>query len=477
MKKHTFVISALLAAGLAFSLSGLSGCSTPANNPAEEAAGETETDADGNPVGDAEAGGEDSSGEDDGAESEPLEAIGPARIQVNVREVETDFRDENDGTVLVHLTNIELSPGTAESEAYLSLAGRLKSENREELTYRQDVLKKAIKACMDEYAAHSETFTTMKVGIDVIMGRTDDEIVSFMKKEYSDLDGESPFWTYEGITIDPKTGDNMKLGNIVADQEIIPDILARELAEQFPEAYERLCPPPPETKPEETAKEEEETAEGESEGEEGESEAETEPEEPVFEPDPAVVKAVRDCLKRYSGNGEQLWMAAPEGLVFYFAPFALGAGSSEQILTIRQADYPEFFKLSPVNYPRVTVRNRSEERIRPAEQKIITGTRSVFDVDKDTFPGLANAMADYEADVMERLKAALDEAAQGSAPAEGSDEEDSSDISTEEVISILADNVTADINTLTFDEVTVRGGTSEEERTTFTYDIRTGKKK
>ncbi len=476
MKKHTFVISALLAAGLAFSLSGLAGCSTPADSPAEEAAGETETDADGNPVGDAEDGGEDSSGEGDAAESEPLEVIGPARIQVNVREVETDFRDENDGTVLVHLTNIELSPGTAESEAYLSLSGRLKSENREELAYRQDVLKKAIKACMDEYAAHSETFTTMKVGIDVIMGRTDDEIVSFMKKEYSDLDGESPFWTYEGISIDPKSGDNMKLGSILTDQEIIPEILARELAEQYPEAYERLCPPPPETKPEETAKEEEETAEG---GEEaGESEAETEPEtEPVFEPDPAVVKAVKECLKRYSGNGEQLWMAAPEGLVFYFAPFALGAGSSEQILAIRQADYPELFKLSPVNYPLVTVRNRAEERIIPAEMKIIRGTRCVFDVDKDVFPGLANAMADYETDVTERLKAALDEAVQGGAPAEGSDEEDSSDISTEEVISILADNVTADINTLTFDEVTVRGGTSEEERTTFTYDIRTGKKK
>ncbi len=411
--------------------------------------------------------------------SEPEETVGPPRIEIDVLEKTTDYRDENDGHVLVHLTNTELVPGNSETAAYPAFADRLKSISRDDLTYKQDVLKKTIKSCMDEYAAHSETFTTMQVGIDVIMGRTDEEIVSFMKKEYSDLDGESPFWTYQGMSIDPKSGSSIKLSSIVTDQELLPDLLAEELRSKEPEVYERLCPPPPETEPETTAAEEtkedsEESAGDDTEASTAEETAESEPEtEPA--PDPAVVKTIRDCLKRYSGNGESLWCLTPEGLRFYFGPYALGAGSGEQILTIRQEDHPELFTLSIVNYPEITARTCTSERIFPLENVSVTGAYTAFDVDETKYPGLAKALKTYEEEAAACVNEKLDEW-----------EKEAGKITDETVFKrdfrIVAQNITADINTLTFDEVILSTDETSEEakeegRSTLTWDIKTGRSK
>ena len=63
-------------------------------------------------------------------------------------------------------------------------------------------------------------------------------------------------------------------------------------------------------------------------------------------------------------------------------PYALGAGSGEQILTIRQEDHPELFTLSIVNYPEITARTRTSERIFPLENVSVTGAYTAFDVDE-----------------------------------------------------------------------------------------------
>ena len=471
MKKHTFLLYAALAAGLSISAAAFAGCGS-AGAGAGSAAESAEQ---------GESAGETDAAQETEAEefSEPEETIGPPRIEIDVLEKTTDYRDENDGHVLVHLTNTELVPGGNEAAAYPALADRLKSISRDDLTYKQDVLKKTIKSCMDEYAAHSETFTTMQVGIDVIMGRTDEEIVSFMKKEYSDLDGESPFWTYQGMSIDPKSGSSIKLSSIVTDQELLPDLLAEELRSKEPEVYERLCPPPPETEPETTAAEEtkedsEESAGDDTEASAAEETAESEPEtEPA--PDPAVVKTIRDCLKRYSGNGESLWCLTPEGLRFYFGPYALGAGSGEQILTIRQEDHPELFTLSIVNYPEITVRTRTSERIFPLENVSVTGAYTAFDVDETKYPGLAEALKTYEEEAAARVNEKLD-----------AWEKEAGNITDETVFKrdfrVAAQNITADINTLTFDEVILSTDETSEEakeegRSTLTWDIKTGRRK
>ena len=471
MKKHTFLLYAALAAGLSISAAAFAGCGS-AGAGAGSAAESAEQ---------GESAGETDAAQETEAEefSEPEETVGPPRIEIDVLEKTTDYRDENDGHVLVHLTNTELVPGGNEAAAYPALADRMKSISRDDLTYKQDVLKKTIKSCMDEYAAHSETFTTMQVGIDVIMGRTDEEIVSFMKKEYSDLDGESPFWTYQGMSIDPKSGSSIKLSSIVTDQELLPDLLAEELRSKEPEVYERLCPPPPETEPETTAAEEtkedsEESAGDDTEASAAEETAESEPEtEPA--PDPAVVKTIRDCLKRYSGNGESLWCLTPEGLRFYFGPYALGAGSGEQILTIRQEDHPELFTLSIVNYPEITVRTRTSERIFPLENVSVTGAYTAFDVDETKYPGLAKALKTYEEEAAARVNEKLD-----------GWEKEAGNITDETVYKrdfrVAAQNITADINTLTFDEVILSTDETSEEakeegRSTLTWDIKTGRSK
>ena len=471
MKKHTFLLYAALAAGLSISAAAFAGCGS-AGAGAGSAAESAEQ---------GESAGETDAAQETEAEefSEPEETVGPPRIEIDVLEKTTDYRDENDGHVLVHLTNTELVPGNSETAAYPALADRLKSISRDDLTYKQDVLKKTIKSCTDEYAAHSETFTTMQVGIDVIMGRTDEEIVSFMKKEYSDLDGESPFWTYQGMSIDPKSGSSIKLSSIVTDQELLPDLLAEELRSKEPEVYERLCPPPPETEPETTAAEEtkgdsEESAGDDTEASAAEETAESEPEtEPA--PDPAVVKTIRDCLKRYSGNGESLWCLTSEGLRFYFGPYALGAGSDEQILTIRQEDHPELFTLSIVNYPEITARTRTAERIFPLENVSVTGAYTAFDVDETKYPGLAAALKTYEEEAAARVNEKLDEW-----------EKEAGKITDETVFKrdfrVVAQNVTADINTLTFDEVILSTDETSEEakeegRSTLTWDIKTGRSK
>ena len=471
MKKHTFLLYAALAAGLSISAAAFAGCGS-AGAGAENAAESAEQ---------GESAGETDAAQETEAEefSEPEETVGPPRIEIDVLEKSTDYRDENDGHVLVHLTNTELVPGGNEAAAYPALADRMKSISRDDLTYKQDVLKKTIKSCMDEYTAHSETFTTMQVGIDVIMGRTDEEIVSFMKKEYSDLDGESPFWTYQGMSIDPKSGSSIKLSSIVTDQELLPDLLAEELRSKEPEVYERLCPPPPETEPETTAAEEtkedsEESAGDDTEASAAEETAESEPEtEPA--PDPAVVKTIRDCLKRYSGNGESLWCLTPEGLRFYFGPYALGAGSGEQILTIRQEDHPELFTLSIVNYPEITVRTRTSERIFPLENVSVTGAYTAFDVDETKYPGLAKALKTYEEEAAARVNEKLD-----------AWEKEAGNITDETVFKrdfrVVAQNITADINTLTFDEVILSTDETSEEakeegRSSLTWDIKTGRSK
>ena len=471
MKKHTFLLYAALAAGLSISAAAFAGCGS-AGAGAGSAAESAEQ---------GESAGETDAAQETEAEefSEPEETVGPPRIEIDVLEKTTDYRDENDGHVLVHLTNTELVPGGNEAAAYPALADRMKSISRDDLTYKQDVLKKTIKSCMDEYAAHSETFTTMQVGIDVIMGRTDEEIVSFMKKEYSDLDGESPFWTYQGMNIDPKSGSSIKLSSIVTDQELLPDLLAEELRSKEPEVYERLCPPPPETEPETTAAEEtkedsEESAGDDTEASAAEETAESEPEtEPA--PDPAVVKTIRDCLKRYSGNGESLWCLTPEGLRFYFGPYALGAGSGEQILTIRQEDHPELFTLSIVNYPEITVRTRTSERIFPLENVSVTGAYTAFDVDETKYPGLAEALKTYEEEAAARVNEKLD-----------AWEKEAGKITDETVYKrdfrVVAQNITADINTLTFDEVILSTDETSEEakeegRSSLTWDIKTGRSK
>ena len=467
MKKHTFLLYAALAAGLSISAAAFAGCGS-AGAGAGSAAESAEQ---------GESAGETDAAQETEAEefSEPEETVGPPRIEIDVLEKTTDYRDENDGHVLVHLTNTELVPGGNEAAAYPALADRMKSISRDDLTYKQDVLKKTIKSCMDEYTAHSETFTTMQVGIDVIMGRTDEEIVSFMKKEYSDLDGESPFWTYQGMSIDPKSGSSIKLSSIVTDQELLPDLLAEELRSKEPEVYERLCPPPPETEAETKEAETEETDEGDAaESDTAEETAESEPEtEPA--PDPAVVKTIRDCLKRYSGNGESLWCLTPEGLRFYFGPYALGAGSGEQILTIRQEDHPELFTLSIVNYPEITARTRTSERIFPLESVSVTGAYTAFDVDETKYPGLAKALKTYEEEAAARVNEKLDEW-----------EKEAGKITDETVFKrdfrVVAQNITADINTLTFDEVILSTDETSEEakeegRSTLTWDIKTGRSK
>ena len=142
MKKHTFLLYAALAAGLSISAAAFAGCGS-----AEAGAGSAAESAE-----QGESAGETDAAQETEAEefSEPEETVGPPRIEIDVLEKTTDYRDENDGHVLVHLTNTELVPGNSETAAYPALADRLKSISRDDLTYKQDVLKKTIKSCTDE---------------------------------------------------------------------------------------------------------------------------------------------------------------------------------------------------------------------------------------------------------------------------------------------------------------------------------------
>ena len=109
------------------------------------------------------------------------------------------------------------------------------------------------------------------------------------------------------------------------------------------------------------------------------------------------------------------------------------------------------------------------------ENVSVTGAYTAFDVDETKYPGLAKALKTYEEEAAARVNEKLD-----------GWEKEAGKITDETVFKrdfrIVAQNITADINTLTFDEVILSTDETSEEakeegRSTLTWDIKTGRRK
>lgn len=365
------------------------------------------------------------------AEKKEEQAAGTTRIAVMISEDQQYLYFPEDGKAAAIVQSAEVKLSGEEENKRPQLAETLDRISREKLQVSAEAMDSLLSNAEELRQSLGENARPLTEEISLTPGRMDENAVSFLRTSTTDIGGAHNYWEFRAWTLDPETGEILKLQDIVKNRKALPDLIVEAMEEEY---HEELS---------------------------------------LISDDDHPEKNIEEILKRGEETGVDSWYLTPEGLEFLFGPYVLGLGFSEQRAVIRYEDHPELFRMSAPDYPLVYLRNLRMPVIQVSENGSCTACISLVEADWAKYPELYESLYQYNEDVRKRAETYLEESRRSAL--------NMGDSAFSEELRITSEILRLDNEVLTFRETTEMSGVDEktaekaENVTEYSFDVRTGK--
>ena len=151
--------------------------------------------------------------------------------RVSISDYEYDSKEE----IFYLNSDIQyLTLGEDDGKEYEKLASRLESLSDDTISAGEDMFNELLEEAEDLYADDKDSFTPYDLTVSAMPVRTDSSIFSYYEKT-TVTGGESDEVRVAAHTIDSKTGRELTLSKVIADTDLLPELLAKRQKESYPD--------------------------------------------------------------------------------------------------------------------------------------------------------------------------------------------------------------------------------------------------
>ena len=365
------------------------------------------------------------------ADKNEEQAAGTAMIAIRISENQQYLYLPESGKEAAVVQSAEVMLSGEEGNNRPQLAEALDRISREKLQISEEAKDALLSNAEELRESLGENARPLTEEISLTLGRMDEHAVSFLRTSTTDIGGAHNYWEFRAWTLDPETGDILKLQDIVKNRKALPDLIVEAMEEEY---HEELS---------------------------------------LISDDDHPEKVIEEILKKGEETGVDIWYLTPEGLEFLFGPYVLSLGFSEQRALIRYEVHPELFRMPAPDYPLVYLRDLRMPVIQVSENGSCTACISLVEADWAKYPELYESLYQYNEDVRKRAETYLEESRRGALSL--------GDSAFSEELRITAEILRLDSEVLTFCETTemsgvdVKAAEKAENVKEYSFDVRTGK--
>ncbi|MBR3279153.1 MAG: hypothetical protein IKG01_09705, partial [Lachnospiraceae bacterium] len=159
-----------------------------------------------------------------------------APVQLSVERVSIyDYEYDSREDVSYLSSNIQyLVLGEDDGEEYEKLAARLESLSDDTIAAGEDTFDELLDEAKDAYADDKNDFKAYELNLTAVPVRTDSGIFSYYEKTTL-TGGEHDEVSLAAHTVDSKTGRELTLSKVIADTDLLPELLAKRQKESYPD--------------------------------------------------------------------------------------------------------------------------------------------------------------------------------------------------------------------------------------------------
>ena len=365
------------------------------------------------------------------ADKDEEQAAGTTRIAMRISEKQQYLYLPESGKEAAMVQSAEVKLSGEEENKRPQLAETLDRISREKLQVSAEAMDSLLSDAEELRQSLGENARPLTEEISLTPGRMDESAISFLRTSTTDIGGAHNYWEFRAWTLDPETGEILKLQDIVKNRKSLPDLIVEAMEEEY---HEELS---------------------------------------LISDDDHPEKIIEEILEKGEETGVDTWYLTPEGLEFLFGPYVLGLGFSEQRALIRYEDHPELFRMPMPDYPLVYLRDLRMPVIQVSENGSCTACISLVEADWAKYPELYESLYQYNEDVTKRAETYLEEMKKSAL--------NLGDSAFSEELRITAEILRLDSEVLTFRETTemsdvdVKAAEKAENVKEYSFDVRTGK--
>ena len=364
------------------------------------------------------------------ADKNEEQAAGTAMIAIRISENQQYLYLPESGKEAAMVQSAEVKLSGEEENKRPQLAETLDRISREKLQVSAEAMDSLLSDAEELRQSLGENARPLTEEISLTPGRMDESAISFLRTSTTDIGGAHNYWEFRAWTLDPETGEILKLQDIVKNRKSLPDLIVEAMEEEY---HEELS---------------------------------------LISDDDHPEKIIEEILEKGEETGVDTWYLTPEGLEFLFGPYVLGLGFSEQRALIRYEDHPELFRMPMPDYPLVYLRDLRMPVIQVSENGSCTACISLVEA-WAKYPELYESLYQYNEDVTKRAETYLEEMKKSAL--------NLGDSAFSEELRITAEILRLDSEVLTFRETTemsgvdVKAAEKAENVKEYSFDVRTGK--
>lgn len=151
--------------------------------------------------------------------------------RVSINDYEYDSRED---VSYLSSTVQYLSLGEDDGEEYEKLTARLESLSDDTIAACEDTFDELLDEAKDAYADDKNDFETYELNLTAVPVRTDSGIFSYYEKTTL-TGGERNEVSLAAHTVDSKTGRELTLSKVIADTDLLPELLSKRQKESYPD--------------------------------------------------------------------------------------------------------------------------------------------------------------------------------------------------------------------------------------------------
>ena len=163
------------------------------------------------------------------------QAAGTTRIAVMISEDQQYLYFPEDGKAAAIVQSAEVKLSGEEENKRPQLAETLDRISREKLQVSAESMDSLLSNAEELRQSLGENARPLTEEISLTPGRMDENAVSFLRTSTTDIGGAHNYWEFRAWTLDPETGEILKLQDIVKNRNALPDLIVEAMEEEYHE--------------------------------------------------------------------------------------------------------------------------------------------------------------------------------------------------------------------------------------------------
>ena len=169
------------------------------------------------------------------AEKKEEQAAGTTRIAVRISEDQQYLYLPESGKAAAMVQSAEVMLSGEEANKRPQLAETLDRISREKLQVSAEAMDSLLSDAEELRQSLGENARPLTEEISLTPGRMDESAISFLRTSTTDIGGAHNYWEFRAWTLDPETGEILKLQDIVKNRNALPDLIVEAMEEEYHE--------------------------------------------------------------------------------------------------------------------------------------------------------------------------------------------------------------------------------------------------